>query len=174
MLDPRESSQEGRAAVRSRPKMGQTSVVTVLTAAMTLTVGFGSTAEAQDYARSSSGLGELTLGSGTTIKLLLDASNLGSDELEVAEITFPAGANPSGGHVHGAIEIFYVMEGVLGHVVNGELHRIEPGMLGVVRQGDEVIHRVLSDGPVRALVLWAPGGEAARIAPRDRWRRSGT
>jgi quercetin dioxygenase-like cupin family protein len=140
---------------------------------MVWTGGAASAVEAQDYARSGSGLGELTLGSGTTIKLLLDASNLGSDELEVAEITFPAGANPSGGHVHGAIEIFYVIEGVLGHVVNGELHRIEPGMVGVVRQGDEVIHRVLGDGPVKALVLWAPGGEAARIAPPDRWRPIG-
>ena len=44
---------------------------------------------------------------------------------EVAEITFPAGANPTRGHAHGAIEIFYVIEGILGHVVNGELHRIE-------------------------------------------------
>jgi mannose-6-phosphate isomerase-like protein (cupin superfamily) len=134
-----------------------------------------SVAQAQDieYEKSSAGLGELALGSGTTIKLLLDASNLGSDELEVAEITFPVGANPSRGHVHGAIEIFYVIEGVLGHVVNGELFRIEPGMVGVVRQGDEVAHRVLSDGPVRALVLWAPGGEAARIAPPERWRPIG-
>ena len=126
-------------------------------------------AQNPEYARSGAGISELTLGSGTTIKLLLDATNLGSDELEVAEITFPAGANPTRGHAHGAIEIFYVIEGVLGHVVNGELHRIEPGMVGVVRPGDEVMHRVLSEGPVKALVLWAPGGEAARIAPPDRW-----
>ena len=159
--------------MRNRRMVGQTIGVTVLTALLVLAEGSVSAAEAQDYARSGSGIGELTLGSGTTIKLLLDASNLGSDELEVAEITFPAGANPTGGHVHGAMEIFYVIEGVLGHVVNGELHRIEPGMVGVVRQGDEVMHRVLSDGPVKALVLWAPGGEAARIAPADRWRPIG-
>jgi mannose-6-phosphate isomerase-like protein (cupin superfamily) len=136
-----------------------------------LTLCFVSAIHAQDieYERSSAGLSELTLGSGTTIKLLLDASNLGSAELEVAEITFPAGSSPSRGHAHGAIEIFYVIEGVLGHVVNGELFQIEPGMVGVVRQGDEVAHRVLSEGPVRALVLWAPGGEAARIAPPERW-----
>jgi quercetin dioxygenase-like cupin family protein len=101
--------------------------------------------------------------------MLLDASNLGGVEIEVAEITFPVGGNPTNGHRHGAMEIFYVVEGVLGHVVNGELHRIEPGMVGVVRPADEVLHRVLSDVPVKALVLWVPGGEADRIAPLDRW-----
>lgn len=122
-----------------------------------------------DYARASSGTRTLTLGSGTTIKLLLDATNLGSDEIEVAEITFPAGANPSGSHRHTSMEIFYVVEGVLGHEVNGEMHRIEPGMVGVLKPGDRVVHRVLGDGPVRALVLWVPGGESERIAPRERW-----
>ena len=64
------------------------------------------------YARSTAGTRELTLGSGTVIKMLLDASNLGTGEIEVAEITFPVGApNPSAGHRHGATEIFYVIEG---------------------------------------------------------------
>jgi hypothetical protein len=42
-------------------------------------------------------------------------------------------------------------------------------MAGVVKPGDEVMHRVLSDVPVKALVLWVPGGEGDRIAPSDRW-----
>ena len=115
------------------------------------------------------GIRMLTLGSGTSIKMMLDATNLGSGEIEVAEITFPVGANASAGHRHGAMEIFYVVEGVLGHVVNGEEHRIEPGMVGVVKPGDEVIHRVLGDEPVKAVVIWVPGGEGDRIAPAERW-----
>jgi len=125
------------------------------------------------YARMSDGVRALELPGGTTIEVLLDASNLGSDEIDVAEITFPVGMNPSGGHTHTSLEIFYVVEGTLGHVVNGEEFRIEPGMVGVVKPGDEIIHRVLGDDPVRALVMWVPGGEADRIAPRDRWTEIG-
>ena len=125
------------------------------------------------YARASAGTRLLDLGSGTSIKMLFDATNLGSDEIEVAEIVFPVGANPSAGHRHGAMEIFYIVEGVLGHVVNGEEHRLDPGMVGVVKPGDEVMHRVLSEGPVKALVRWVPAGEGDRIAPADRWTRIG-
>jgi len=99
---------------------------------------------------------------GTRIQMLLDASNLGGTEVELAEITFPAGAN-SLGHAHGSTEIFYVLEGTLEHIVNGESHMLSPGMVGFVRPPDEVEHKVGPDGPVRALVIWAPGGEAARI-----------
>jgi quercetin dioxygenase-like cupin family protein len=124
------------------------------------------------YARSSTGIREVTLGSGTVIKMLLDASNLGSDEIEVGEITFPAVSSPTAGHRHGATEIFYVIEGVLGHVVNGVEHRLEPGMVGVVKPADEVMHRVLV-APVRAVVIWVPGGEGNRVQPADRWRPLG-
>ncbi len=125
------------------------------------------------YARSSTGTRELTLGSGTVIKMLLDASNLGTGEIEVAEITFPAGApNPSAGHRHGATEIFYVISGVLGHVVNGTEYRIEPGMVAVVKPTDEIMHRVL-EGPVKAVVIWVPGGEGNRIQPAENWRPLG-
>ena len=133
--------------------------------------GPASAQQTDGYERASAGTRILTLGSGTSIKMLLEASNLGSGEVEVAEIIFPAGGNPAGGHRHGATEIFYVVEGVLGHVVNGEEHRLEPGMVGVVKPGDEVMHRVLSAEPVKAVVLWVPGGESDRIAPRDRWTR---
>ena len=119
------------------------------------------------YSPSSSGTRTLTLGSGTVIKMLLDASVLGTDAVEVAEITFPAGAS-SGGHRHGAIEMFYVVEGVLGHVVNGVEHRLEPGMAGVVKPEDQVEHRVL-EAPLKVVVVWVPGGEGDRIAPRERW-----
>lgn len=119
---------------------------------------------AQEYAPSTSGTRIFqSRQSGLTIKMLVEAANLGSADVEIGEITFPAGADAPQGHRHGSIEIFYVLSGVLEHVVNDETHRLEPGMVGIVRPGDAVIHRVPGDEPVRALVMWAPGGEAARL-----------
>lgn len=128
--------------------------------------------QSDPYARSSTGVREVTLASGTVIKMLLDASNLGTGELEVGEITFPTVTSPTAGHRHGATEIFYVIEGVLGHVVNGTEHRLEPGMVGVVKPTDEVMHRVLV-APVRAVVIWVPGGEGNRVQPAENWRPLG-
>ena len=96
------------------------------------------------------------------LRLLLDESNLGGNELEMAEMTFPAG-EVSGGHQHGSVEIFYVLSGSLGHEVNGELHWLRPGMVGVVRPSDTVRHIAPKDSDVKVLVIWAPGGEAKRI-----------
>lgn len=155
------------------PRRRTSLLMAMLATAPAVTAIPASAQDADRYARASSGTRELTLPGGTTIKLLLEAANLGSDALEVAEITFPVGTSPATGHRHGATEIFYVVEGVLDHVVNGAAHRLEPGMVGVVKPGDEVIHRVASDVPVKALVLWVPGGEAERIAPEERWRRLG-
>ncbi|MFQ5747672.1 MAG: cupin domain-containing protein [Gemmatimonadota bacterium] len=102
---------------------------------------------------------------GFSIKLLLEPSNLGGTEMEMGEITFPPGSGMRGGdHRHGSVEIFYILEGELDHIVNGVSHRLTPGMVGVVRPGDVVVHRVEGPRAVRALVIWAPGGEAARIA----------
>ncbi len=96
------------------------------------------------------------------IKVLVEASVLGSDEVEVAEISFPPGYE-GGGHRHGAIEIFYIVEGVMDHVVNGESHILEPGMIGIVRPADTVTHRIKGDRGVKAVVIWAPGGEVDRL-----------
>lgn len=104
---------------------------------------------------------------GTRITMLLDEARLGGQEVEVAEITFPPNRR-SGAHVHGATEIFYVLEGELEHIVNGESQLLEPGMLGFVRPPDEVDHKVGPEG-CRALVIWAPGGEGARIV--ENWKR---
>ena len=145
----------------------------VLGAGLTLVGAPAAEAQQPDsYARSSTGVREVTLGSGTVIKMLLDASNLGTSEIEVGEITFPAVTSPTTGHRHGATEIFYVIEGVLGHVVNGTEHRLEPGMVGVVKPTDEVMHRVLV-APVRAVVIWVPGGEGNRVQPAENWRPLG-
>ena len=85
------------------------------------------------------------------------------------EITFSPGTN-SGDHPHASTEIFYVLEGQLEHVVNGESRILEPGMLGFVEPPDAVNHITQSDGTAtKAVVIWAPGSEAARLAAG--WRR---
>lgn len=102
---------------------------------------------------------------GLSIRMLVEASNLGGGEVELGEITFPAGSGAGdASHTHAHVEIFYILEGTLDHIVNGETHRLERGRVGIVRPGDTVIHRVVGDAPVRALVVWAPGGEAERLA----------
>jgi len=98
---------------------------------------------------------------GVAIKILVEAANYGSGEVEVAELTL---SSSSAEHKHGSSEIIYVLEGVLEHIVNGETHRIEPGMVGIVKPGDTVVHRVVPPGPVKALLVWSPGGEADRLA----------
>ncbi len=155
------------------PRRRTSLLMAMLATAPTLTAPPLAAQEDDEYARSSRGSRQLELPGGTRIKLLLEAANLGRDDLEVAEITLPVGTAPTTAHRHGATEIFYVVEGVLDHVVNGTSHRLEPGMVGVVRQGDEVMHRVLSDVPVKAVVLWLPGGEADRLAPASRWKPIG-
>ena len=106
-------------------------------------------------------------GGGTQLEVLFDGPRQNGD-VDVAEITFPPGTN-SGDHAHEATEIFYVLEGTLEHVVNGESHILTPGMLGFVNPPDLVNHIVAEDGPpAKALVIWAPGGTAALLT--SRWR----
>jgi quercetin dioxygenase-like cupin family protein len=99
--------------------------------------------------------------SGRKWKLLLNESNLGGKEVEIAEITIPAGTTV-GSHAHGAVEILYVLSGIYEHEVNGKLYRLTPGMVGIVRPEDKVRHLVPRDGDARLLIIWAPAGEAAR------------
>lgn len=114
-------------------------------------------------------LGAFLSASGTEIRLLLSESNLGGGELQVGEITFPPGTD-SGDHRHGATEVFYVLSGELEHVVDGVSETLGPGDLGFVRPPSRVNHRTDPDGPpVKALVIWAPGGEGTRIV--ETWRR---
>src|SRR5437899_1455414 len=101
---------------------------------------------------------------GTTLRLLLDDSNVGA-EAAVGEITFPANLD-SGEHTHDAIEMFYIVSGELEHVVNGRSQILKPGMAGYVRPPDKVRHKVGAAGPVKAVVVWVPGSEAKKIASR--------
>lgn len=94
-------------------------------------------------------------------KLLLDQSNLGGNELEVAELEMHAGSSVRS-HTHAAVEILYVLSGVYGHEVNGKLYLLKPGMIGIVRPGDHVRHLVPKSGPAKVLIFWVPPGEAAK------------
>jgi quercetin dioxygenase-like cupin family protein len=115
-----------------------------------------------DYTRVTRGTRWLE-GPGVAIKVLVEASNFGGSEVEVAELRLDPGSSAAT-HRHGSHELIYVLEGALDHVVNGETHRLEPGMVGIVKEGDTVAHRVASETPVKALLVWAPGGEADRLA----------
>ena len=104
---------------------------------------------------------------GSELKVLLDKDNFGGTEVDIGELSLPAGLD-SGEHAHQSAEIFYVLSGELEHVVNGKSELLKPGMVGFVRPPDKVQHRVPGTTPVKTLVIWAPGGEAARIA--SRWK----
>lgn len=115
------------------------------------------------YKQATSGVRDFMIGA-TAVKVLIDSATLGGKELELAHLTFPPGGAPRA-HVHGHVEVLYVLSGALDHVVNGVSHPLKPGMAGIVRPGDQVTHRVMGADSVRVLVIWAPGSELARIAP---------
>ena len=120
--------------------------------------------QAKTYSYATKGLMEFQ-SAGAHWKLLLDESNLGGKELEMVQLTLPAG-QIVGSHHHGAVEIFYVLSGTLGHEVNGEMHMLTSGMVGVVRPEDSVRHIVPKESDVKLLVIWAPAGEAKKYFDR--------
>jgi mannose-6-phosphate isomerase-like protein (cupin superfamily) len=131
-------------------------------------------ASAQDstsYRRSSAGTRILENDAGTSIKILVENVVVPGTGVEIAEATLPvgSGAGPAS-HRHGVMEMIYVISGELDHVVNGEAHRLTPGMVGIVKPADTVIHRVVGQAPVKMLLIWAPGGEVERLAQRFRQR----
>ncbi len=139
-----------------------------LAAGLGLAAGFA--AGRSSAAVQAADLGSFVSAGGTELELLLSESNLGGGEVQIGVITWPPGAN-SGNHPHGATEVFYVLEGELEHVVDGVSEILGPGDLGFVRPPSEVNHITSPDGgPVRALVIWAPGGEGTRIV--GNWERS--
>ena len=128
---------------------------------------------AQDttYKRSSAGTRVLENDAGTVIRILVERSVLGDSGVEIAEATLPVGAGAGvASHRHGVTEMIYVVSGELDHVVNGTAHRLTPGMVGIVKPSDTVIHRVVGQTPVKVLLIWAPGGEVERLAQRFRQR----
>ena len=102
--------------------------------------------------------------SGAVLRVLVDAQSLGGSEVEVAELTLAANSD-SGDHHHGVTETFYVLEGDMEQVINGKAVKLGPGMVASIRSTDEVRHRAGPKG-AKVLVIWAPGGEIARVAAR--------
>lgn len=97
------------------------------------------------------------------LRMLLDKNGLGSSELSIGERTYRANYT-STEHVHQGIEILYVLEGEFQHEINGQTYVLRPGMIGVVKVGDKVRHKTGPSGPVKLLMIWAPGEEGARVA----------
>jgi uncharacterized cupin superfamily protein len=104
--------------------------------------------------------------SGATLKVLVDAASLGGNEVEVAELTLLPNSD-SGVHQHGVTETFYVLEGEMDQVINGKPVALKPGMAASIRSTDKVQHKAGPKG-AKILVVWAPGGEIARVA--SRWK----
>jgi quercetin dioxygenase-like cupin family protein len=101
--------------------------------------------------------------SGTTLRLMLDDSNVGPD-VTVGEMIFPPNQD-SGDHQHGALEMFYVVSGELDHVVNGKSQILKPGMSGYVKPPDKVRHKTGPAG-AKVVVIWVPGDEGKKVASR--------
>jgi N-acyl-D-amino-acid deacylase len=101
---------------------------------------------------------------GTKMKVLVDQSDVRGSEVEIVELTFPANSD-SGDHHHAVTETFYVLDGEMEQVINGKPVKLGPGMSASIRSTDQVRHKSGPNG-ARVLVVWAPGGEIARVAAR--------
>ena len=123
-------------------------------------IGESATKQGTTYARASSGTRQFQWDSENGqgwIKVLIEEANLGTSGAEVIEIFFPPG-HEGRSHFH-ELEILYVIEGELGHIVDGEMHVLTPGMVGIVKYPQEVVHKTLSEDGVRVLVIWPLGNE---------------
>lgn len=123
-----------------------------------------------DYTLCSDGVRLIGTEGDVEIKMLLEESNLGSSEVEIAELTMAYRPEDKKvpPHQHGALEIFYVISGEMEFSVNdGPVQIVKPGSVAIVRKGDVVNHNVASKEPLKALIIWVPGGEANRIIERS-------
>ena len=101
---------------------------------------------------------------GTEMRVLADEKDVRGNEVEIVELKFPPDID-SGDHRHAVTETFYVLEGQMEQVINGTPVKLTPGMSATIRSTDQVRHK---SGPrgARVLVVWAPGGEIARVTAR--------
>jgi quercetin dioxygenase-like cupin family protein len=117
-------------------------------------------AESPDYARATAGTRAFEWGpeeDPVRMKVLVEEAILGSPGAEIIEIDFPPGYE-SRSHFH-ELEILYVVDGELEHIVAGESNVLKPGMIGVVRFPDEVIHKASPEHGAKVLVIWPLGNE---------------
>ena len=116
--------------------------------------------QAGEYAKATSGTRRFEFGPEADpvhVKVLVEESNLGSAGAEIIEIYFPPGYE-SRSHFH-ELEILYVVEGELEHIVDGESDFLKPGMIGIVRYPNEVIHKAHEEYGAKVLVVWPLGNE---------------
>jgi quercetin dioxygenase-like cupin family protein len=99
--------------------------------------------------------------SGVRLRVLADSTDVRGNEVEIVELQFPANSD-SGDHRHAVTETFYVLEGQMDQVINGTPVRLTPGMSATIRSTDQVRHKS-GPGGAKVLVVWAPGGEIARV-----------
>lgn len=102
--------------------------------------------------------------SGVRMKVITNEQDVRGSEVEIVELTFPPNSD-SGDHRHAVTETFYVLEGELEQVINGTPVKLTPGLAASIRSDDQVRHRSGPNG-ARVLVVWAPGGEIARVTAK--------
>jgi quercetin dioxygenase-like cupin family protein len=102
------------------------------------------------------------------IKVLIDEHLGGTKDVTIAELTIPPGVDVPD-HVHQSTEIFYILSGELEQTSDGKVQKLTAGMACLVPANSTTHHKVTSKEPVRALVIWAPGGEEKRIT--ERWEK---
>lgn len=96
------------------------------------------------------------------LTVLIDQHLGGTTELTVARLIIPPGVEVPD-HVHQSTEIFYILSGELEQTSEGTVKTLTAGMACVVPAHTTTRHKVTSQEPVHALVIWAPGGEERRI-----------
>ena len=102
------------------------------------------------------------------IRVVIDEKLGGTKEVSVAELEIPPGVDVPD-HIHQSTEIFYVLSGELEQTSEGKVRKLTAGMAALVPANTTTHHKVTSKEPVRALVIWAPGGEEQRIV--ERWEK---
>jgi len=100
------------------------------------------------------------------IKVLINEQLGGTKDVTIAELVIPPGVDVPD-HVHQSTEIFYILSGELEQTSDGKVQKLTAGMACLVPANSTTHHKVTSKEPVRALVIWAPGGEEKRIT--ERW-----
>lgn len=101
------------------------------------------------------------------IKVLIDEKLGGTKDVSIAELVIPPGVDVPD-HVHQSTEIFYILSGELEQTSEGKVQKLTAGMACLVPANTTTHHKVTSKKPVRALVIWAPGGEEQRIT--EHWQ----
>ncbi len=102
------------------------------------------------------------------LRVVIDQHLGGTTTVSVADLVIPPGVDVPD-HIHQAAEIFYILSGELEQTSEGKVQKLTAGMACLVPANTTTHHKVTSKGPVRALVIWAPGGEEKRIV--EQWQK---